>query len=81
MASDGVSKQLIKCQAMGVVWRFLDAFEVTQWQALSLWMYKVAVSRAQTRVHREKRVYFLRREPSYLIDELWVTSSRLCARQ
>jgi len=45
---------------MGIMWSYLERLEVTRWQALNKWMYRVAVSRAQMRVSLPQRIYFLR---------------------
>ena len=63
------SKQLLKCQAMGEVWAYLDPLEVTKWQSLNKWMYRVAVGRIQTRIKRGTRAFFLRKG-SYIVDEV-----------
>ena len=53
----------------------MEPVEVIKWQALDKWMYHKAVSRVQTRIKIEKRVFFLRRGGS-IINEVRFPSNK-----
>ena len=79
-ASPATCARLVTSQVIGIVWDFYEAVDVIQWQGLSLWMYRTAVGRIQTKICLAKHLFFLRLGTN-IIDEVRAPSNKHFERE